>query len=260
MRKFAVTLFSFAVLMLFLLPAVAAKESAGIGPDSAFWSMDLFFEKLNLWLTFDPAERVRINLAHADERAHEAETAKDASLERVVAQREIDVTRAQTEFSALKRPEKISAEVKLLVDEQQDAFLENDAVEEDFFEQDEDWNDLLKDVPEVATTIEPTNAITGAVVADEVTEESTDEPVETIEQGVAEEEIAQEEEEIISMPLKISAFVQGGEVTRLNISINGEMKKLTLAIIDYNATIKEVMKRYNLSYADVKKAITWKEE
>ncbi len=63
-----------ALVLFAITPLLAsAATGAGITPDSPFYFLDTFFERVDLFFTFSPEKKVKKNLAYAEERLAEAE-------------------------------------------------------------------------------------------------------------------------------------------------------------------------------------------
>lgn len=70
-QKFLIIL---ALTLVLVMPVfVSAKTQAGTTPDSTFYFFDVFFEKIDLFFTFNTEKKIKKNLAHAEERLAEAE-------------------------------------------------------------------------------------------------------------------------------------------------------------------------------------------
>lgn len=78
MKKLLGTLPILFVIFAFALPfSASAETTAGVKPDSFFYSFDLLGEKISLFFTRDPYEKAKKNILFADERIAEIEAVKD---------------------------------------------------------------------------------------------------------------------------------------------------------------------------------------
>ncbi len=258
------------VMCLLLLPLVAAhEESAGLGPGSFLWSVDLFFENLNVWLTFDAAEKVRIHLAHAAERVEEAEDASDKAMEKLIARREKDLIRAKEAFDAYEPTDK-AHELALASDAQASLNAQREQLE-DFLkvnpdpaqlmlDQNDEWDKLLEDYELPAEELQDsTNLITGAVVAEPTDDITLPSKVTPSESGEESEGQVNAAEPVEDDGISIVARTQGNEITRVNVTIGDVTKGFVLSVTDQNATLKEIMKRFNLSQQVVIDNMDWQE-
>ncbi|MBI4151192.1 hypothetical protein HY492_03630 [Candidatus Woesearchaeota archaeon] len=279
------------LLIAFLLVAsVSAHEDetadSRIGPSSFLWSLDLFFEKLNVWLTFDGAEKTRLHLAHAAERVEEAEDASATAMERVIARRETDLASAKKAFESYDGDKAhvlaLASDARTLLNEQReqlDALLEVDAdTAQLMLDQNDAWAAVFDEFELPVLLREgrqeaPAASITGEVVAElpEKTEdivlpsestpsESGEQSAETdeAETNVNVEEIA-DDEPTIDDGISIVARTQGGEITRINVTIGDMTKGFVLSVIDQNATLHEITKRFNLTEKQVIDNMDWEE-
>jgi hypothetical protein len=250
-----------AFIALLLVSAVFAQEDDSASKPSAFTTLDLFFEKLNLWLTFDPAEKVRVGLAHAEERIAEG----------AVDQREHDLNLALETFEAYEstteRKTHLASEVRVAL-ERQETLMNEDA--DAMRDQNALFLNALKEYPSPVVYVPIESSITGAVIVDDALSEELMSEVEVQDEIMADVETLESEdvgpvkanltaESNIISDLQIVAWVQGGEITRINVTKDDFFKQIVLSITDYNATVKELSKRLNVTEYTVRKSMEWRE-
>ena len=251
------------VLMFLIVPVALAKTSAGTLSSSFLWKADLFFEKTNVALTFDKAEKTRLHLQHAAERLAEAQVAidskNDVAAEAALNQRETDLDAALVTFNSYQLEDKAAqlqfvTEIQASIDAQTAQTLSDDTYEETAREQQIGFETALADydLPNIVAIIDEdvsvqtntnvqSSAITGNVVVD--TDESVE--VETAVENTVEaiEEVAEEIIPASTFKNIITVKTYGDELAKIHMVINGIEKNLSLSITDPAAIVKELSKR-----------------
>ncbi len=260
--------------MFLILPVALAKTSAGTLSSSFLWKADLFFEKTNVALTFDKAEKTRLHLQHAAERLAEAQVAidskNDIAAEAALNQRETDLDAALVTFNSYQLDDKAAqlqfvTEIQASIDAQTAQTLSDDTYEETAREQQIGFETALSDydLPDLSamldedisvqtnTNVQSSNSITGNAVVD--TDDSVD--VETAVENTAEviEEVAEEIIPASTFKNIITVKTYGDELAKIHLVINGVEKNLSLSIVDHTAIVKEISKRTFLSIDEVNK-------
>lgn len=243
------------LILLLLVPAVVAKGTApGIVPSSLFWKADLFFERVNIALTFDSAEKIRLHLLHAGERL--AEAAADAdSAELALNERANELNAAHDLFAKTDVTAALATDVRAQLAAQTNVAAELDDAEEALDQQAElEIAVAAYDVEDVETVATETVApITAAVTVD--TEEREDD----IDEKTIEPEITDESEPSADVPLPsdnlIRVTIEDADLAYVHVYINGIEKEFALATGHPPAIIKEISKRTFLTIEEVE-AIT----
>ena len=268
------------VLMFLIVPVALAKTSAGTLSSSFLWKADLFFEKTNVALTFDKAEKTRLHLQHAAERLAEAQVAidskNDVAAEAALNQRETDLDAALVTFNSYQLEDKAAqlqfvTEIQASIDAQTAQTLSDDTYEETAREQQIGFETALADydLPNIVAIIDEdvsvqtntnvqSSAITGNVVVD--TDESVE--VETAVENTVEaiEEVAEEIIPASTFKNIITVKTYGDELAKIHMVINDIEKNLSLSITDPAAIVKELSKRTFLSIDEVNKTAQFSTE
>jgi hypothetical protein len=239
--------------LLLALPAVVAHDDAGVGPNSFLWKADLFFERLNIALTFDTSEKIRIHLLHAGERLSEA--ADEDAAERALEQRAKDIDAAYVLFTDIAVTDALVLDVRetlthqaeeapVVAVEQQAAFEVAVASYE--------ITEALETVAEQETATKISSPpITAAVVVEQ--EDIDTENVETdeVEETETEDTSTEQITERKTSDSIIQVTIEDADLAYVHIYINGIEKNFALATGYRPAIIKEISKRTFLTIEEV---------